>query len=378
MSTAKIGDYTITRMLGQGGMGKVFEGLSPQGATVAIKTMLLAEGLDARTRWETVERFQREARAARSLVHPNIVQVLDIGADQETFFIVMEFLDGQSVGQLVDLAGAVRVERAVEIMIPACEALAYAHDQGVVHRDIKPDNIMVLRNGTVKVTDFGLASIVAERGVTQTGTVMGTFAYMSPEQAKGEKLDARSDIFSLGVSFWEMLSGHPPFQGETAVVLNKLLHEEPPAISGLPPHITRTLNKCLRKQPEYRFQNAREIITSLRTPTVAAETTGTVVLRRPTPAPSPTPGGTGQGAPAKPGGSPGRPAPQPTPGPTVYRCQKCREPMNKNASSCWKCGTPNPLMAERTQHDKFQREMLDALRGTTAPPKKGGWWKKGK
>lgn len=354
-------------------MGKVFEALSPKGTTVAVKTMLLPEGLDSRARWETVERFQREARAARSLVHPNIVQVLDIGADQETFFIIMEFLDGQSVRELIDLAGAIKPERAVEIMLPACEALAYAHDQGVVHRDIKPDNIMILRNSTVKLTDFGLASIVAEKGVTQTGTMMGTFAYMSPEQARGEKLDARSDIFSLGVTCWEMVSGCHPFQCEnTAAMLTKILNEEPQPISNLPSHISRTLLKCLRKRPEHRFQTAREIIAGLQAPAAPPErAAGTVILPRQQPAPSPGP----------PKAAPQQtvvraPTPQPAGGPVVYRCKKCREPMDAHAASCWKCGAPNPLIKRDSQKEKFQQEMLDALRDATGRSKKSGWWKK--
>lgn len=377
MSVFKIGDYTVTRILGQGGMGKVFQAISPQGATVAIKTMILAEGLDARTRWETVERFQREARAARSLVHPNIVQVVDIGADQETFFIVMEFLDGQSIRELVGLAGALKVDRAVEIMLSACEALSYAHGQGVVHRDIKPDNIMVLRNGTVKITDFGLAAIITEKGLTQTGTIMGTLAYMSPEQARGEKLDVRSDIFSLGATFWEMLSGKQLYQGETAVVLTRILNEDPPSIPSLPPHVSRTVNRCLRKRPEHRYQTVREMIESLRM-AAATDVPGTT-LQRP---------GTQVSAPAPPGAPPGTQVSHPAAGATppstqvsrpaattTFRCGKCREPMSQTAASCWKCGTPNPLLKQRTQQQKSQQEILDALRGSQ-PPKKSGWWKK--
>jgi serine/threonine-protein kinase len=365
MGVTTIGGYTITRELGQGGMGRVFQALSPEGATVAVKTMLLAEGLSARARWETVERFQREARAARSLTHPDIVRVLDIGADQDTFFIVMEFLDGQSIRELLDASGAIQVEGAVQIIAAACEALAYAHDHGVIHRDIKPENVMVLRNGAVKLTDFGLASIVAEKSVTQTGTVMGTFSYMSPEQVAGEKLDARSDIFSLGATFYEMLTGRCPFHAETpAAVLNRILKEEPPPVPGLPAHISRTVNRCLRKRPEHRFQNARDITAGLQLPDNTAGITGTAIL----------PGGARAATPAA---SITRDiAATLTAPPPVFRCSKCGEPMNRNAASCWKCGTPNSLMAMRTQQMKRQQEVEQMLRGLTPPPNKGARWKK--
>jgi len=379
VGVAQIAGYTVTRELGQGGMGKVFQALSPQGGTVAIKTMLLAPEVDPRTRWETVERFQREARAARSLAHPNIVQVLDIGADQDTFFIVMEFLDGQTVRELIELAGAITLDRAVEIMTAACGALAYAHDQGIIHRDIKPDNIMLLRNGIVKLTDFGLAAIVTEKGVTQTGTVMGTFCYMSPEQARGEKLDARSDIFSLGSTFYEMITGQPPFPGNTpAAVLSGILNAEPPALAGLPVHLSRTVTKCLRKQPQYRFQNAREVIAGLRSGDTSAGVTGTAVLPgRPVTPPPAAPATRAGGLPARAGAPPqsggvivSRPAAEtPLAG---FRCSKCGERMNRSAATCWKCGAPNALMVQRTQQAKRQQEIDQALTGFNWPQKKGG------
>ncbi len=367
MGVTKIGDYTVTRELGQGGMGRVFQALSPQGATVAVKTMLLGQGLNPRTRWETVERFQREARAARSLVHPDIVQVLDIGANQDTFFIVMEFLDGQSIRELLNTAGAVGVERGVQIMTAACEALSYAHDQGIIHRDIKPENIMVLRDGAVKLTDFGLASILTEKSVTQTGTVMGTFAYMSPEQVRGEKVDARTDIFSLGSTFYEMLTGRQPFPGETAaVVLNSILKQDPPPVPGLPAHISRVVNKCLRKQPDYRFQKAREIIAGLRTTEATVAPTGTAVLPG-------RAGASSQAVDVSPPVQVSLTAPPP-----VFRCSKCAEPMSRTAPSCWKCGTPNSLIAMRTQQLKRQQQIEQALKGFGGTSNKGSRWRKRK
>jgi len=370
---SSLAGYTVTRELGQGGMGKVLQAMSPQGQTVAIKTMLLPEGTDARARWETVERFQREARAARSLVHPNIVQVLDIGADQDTFFIVMEYLDGQTVRELIELAGAIRMDRAVEIISIACEALAYAHDQGIIHRDVKPDNIMVLRNGAVKLTDFGLAAIVTERGVTQTGTVMGTFYYMSPEQARGEKLDARSDIFSLGATFYEMLTGRPPFAGDSpGAVLGGILNSDPPPVPELPPHVSRTLGRCLRKQPQYRFQNAREIIASLRASDGATAVTRTAVApgRPITPPPAaPTPGAARTPASLGGAGFARSAAETPMPG---FRCSKCGERMDPKMAACWKCGAPNSLMLQRTEQAKRQQQINQALSGFHDPHRRGG------
>jgi hypothetical protein len=197
MATRKIAGYTITREHARGGMGTVYQALSPEGAMVAIKTVLWPESVDPRTRWEAIERFQREARAASSLSHPNICQVLDFGADEDSLYIVMEFLEGNTVRQLIGDAGAIKVDRAVEIVSSVGEALAHAHDQGIIHRDVKPENIMILRGGQAKLTDFGLASVASQQTMTMPGTTMGTMSYMSPEQVRGEKVDARSDIFSL-------------------------------------------------------------------------------------------------------------------------------------------------------------------------------------
>ena len=138
MSLRKIADYTITRELGRGGMGTVFQALSPEGATVAIKTVLWPESVDPRDRWEAIERFQREARAASSLSHPNICQVLDFGADEDSLYIVMEFLDGETLSDLIALAGGIKVARAVEIVCDVGEGLGHAHEQGIIHRDVKP------------------------------------------------------------------------------------------------------------------------------------------------------------------------------------------------------------------------------------------------
>ncbi len=373
MSLEKVGDYTITREIGQGGMGKVFQALSPQGVTVALKTVMWPETLDARTRWETVERFQREARAARSLSHPNICQVIDIGAEQDTFFIVMEFLDGQSVRDLIKIAGGIKPERAAEIMGSVCEALAYAHDQGIIHRDIKPDNIMVLRSGEVKLMDFGLASIAYEKGVTQTGTTMGTFCYMSPEQAQGSKADARSDIFSLGATFHEMLSGRRAFEGDSpAAVVSSILNAEVAPPSGCPSQLSRAVAKCLRKRPEHRFQSVRELMGALSRGEAATDTAVTAVLPGPqkdagASYSSPTPGAVSARR-----GAPPRAETEPAGRRSDLRCPKCNEPMSGTTPSCWRCGTPNPVIAQRAAHKKYQTEIGAALQDLRSNRRKGG------
>jgi len=274
------------------------------------------------------------------------------------------------------------VQRAVEIMLEVCEALAYAHEQGVVHRDIKPDNIMVLRGGAVKLMDFGLASIGHESGLTQTGMTMGTFAYMSPEQARGEKLDARSDIFSLGVTFYEMLTGRQLFTGSgPGAIVNEILNKDPEPPPGLPAHVSRTLAKCLRKRPAYRFQTVGEIVDTLRgapksltaQPTVVLPTAVRVSAARATstPASSPrTPAPTLRPPTGQERGSPGL-------GAGAYRCPKCHEPLTANTPTCWRCGTPNPAMAQQKSLHESQVAIKSALRDYERTSKRG-WFRRRK
>jgi WD40 repeat protein len=255
MSVRQVAGYTIVREHGRGAMGTVYQALSPEHETVALKVLAWPEPADARARWEMIERFQREARAARALSHPNICRVLDYGCHHDTFFIVMEFLDGETIRELLDQAGPIGPKRAAEIVTAAAEGLAHAHEQGVIHRDVKPQNIMILRrNRQVKLTDFGLAAIAQEQAGTQPGVGMGTPGYWSPEQARGEPADARSDIFSLGATCCEMLTGSPPPPGE----IPQAVREQWPG------NVSRVVQKCLRREPRERFQSARELIASLR------------------------------------------------------------------------------------------------------------------
>ena len=177
-----------------------------------------------------VERFRREAQAAANLSHPNIVPVFDWGEDGGTYFIVMEFIDGRALSSILRTAGPMHPDRAAEIGADVAQALAYAHRHGVIHRDVKTGNVLITEDGIVKVTDFGIArAINTEESLTQTGAVMGTATYFSPEQAEGMGVDARSDIYSLGVVLFEMVTGRPPFMGDTPVaVASKHVRENPP------------------------------------------------------------------------------------------------------------------------------------------------------
>ncbi len=397
MAEEMLGSYKIVREIGQGGMGKVYEGESPQGERVAIKEMILAPELEPSVRWEVVERFQREARAARSMDHKNIIKCFDVGEQDGRYFMVLELLEGQSVRDIIDTAGAIAVPRTVEIVTDVCAALQYAHEQGIIHRDIKPDNIMLLKGGLVKLMDFGLASIVAEKSQTVDGTVMGTYSYMSPEQARGEKVDLRTDIFSLGATMYEMLSGQLPFPGEGMAAVTAILSQEPPQIGGLPPHVSFALKKCLSKDPKGRFGSARELADALNTQASASVGGATVVAR-------PGAGGTVMQQPRVPGtvirqaGAPGTVSRQPSvpqqpggpsqggtvlqqpgarpaapPQKHVKKCPKCGEPWQGNAASCWKCGTPDPTLRRKVEDP--QRE-IDAILKSTQ--KKKGWWPFGK
>jgi serine/threonine-protein kinase len=212
-----------------------------------------------------VERFRREAQAAANLSHPNIVPVFDWGEDGGTYFIVMEFVDGRALSSILRTAGPLHPDRAAEIVADVAGALSYAHRHGVVHRDVKPGNVLITEEGTIKVTDFGIARAVnTEESLTQTGAVMGTATYFSPEQAEGMGVDARSDIYSLGVVLFEMVTGRPPFMGETPVaVASKHVREHPPAPRdvnpGVPLDLEAIILKCMAKSPDHRYSTGDEL-----------------------------------------------------------------------------------------------------------------------
>ena len=266
----KAGRYEITGEVGRGAMGVVYRALDPFiGRTVAVKTLQLSEQGTGLTKEELLARFQTEARAAGLLTHPNIVVVYDAGEEEGLFFITMELVEGKSLQALLDAGQLFPLPRVLRIMEQACSALQFAHDRNIVHRDIKPANLMLTPDDTVKVTDFGTAKILQFGTVNQTAHVMGTPSYMSPEQVKGKVVDGRSDIFSLGVLLYEMVTGEKPFPGQNiTTVIYKIVNEEPVAPRELDPSIHPGLNaiilKALAKEPSQRYQHCRDLMQDLR------------------------------------------------------------------------------------------------------------------
>jgi serine/threonine protein kinase len=266
----KAGRYEIVGELGRGAMGVVYKATDPViGRAVAVKTIKLSEEGTGLSRPELLSRFQTEARAAGLLTHPNIVVVFDAGEEEGLYYITMELVEGKSVQALLDAGHAFPLPRVLRIMEQTCSALQFAHERNVVHRDIKPANIMLTGDDTVKVTDFGTAKILQFGTVQQTAHVMGTPSYMSPEQVKGRAVDGRSDIFSLGVMLYEMITGEKPFPGQSiTTVIYKIVNEEPvpprqinPSIH---PGISAAVMKALAKEPEDRYQSCRELLEDLR------------------------------------------------------------------------------------------------------------------
>jgi serine/threonine protein kinase len=266
----KAGRYEIVGELGRGAMGVVYKATDPViGRTVAVKTIKLSEEGTGLSRPELLTRFQTEARAAGLLTHPNIVVVFDAGEEDGLYYITMELVEGKSLQAHLDGGVAFALPRVLRIMEQTCSALQFAHERNVVHRDIKPANIMLTGDDTVKVTDFGTAKILQFGTMQQTAHVMGTPSYMSPEQVKGRAVDGRSDIFSLGVLLYEMVTGEKPFPGQNiTTVIYKIVNEEPvpprqidPSIH---PGISAVVMKALAKEPETRYQSCREMLEDLR------------------------------------------------------------------------------------------------------------------
>src|SRR5271154_2018467 len=254
--------YELNHLIARGGMAEVYRAHDRLlDRPVALKVLFPELSID-RT---FVERFRREAQAAANLLHPHIVQVFDWGEDDGTYFIVMEFIDGRPLSSILRTAGPLHPDRAAEIAADVALALDYAHRHGVVHRDIKPGNVLITDEGQVKVTDFGIArAINTEESLTQTGAVMGTATYFSPEQAEGIGVDSRSDIYSLGVVLFEMVTGRPPFLGDTPVaVASKHVRDHPPAPRELNPAIPPTFEaiilKAMAKDPAHRYATAEDL-----------------------------------------------------------------------------------------------------------------------
>src|SRR5471032_1472897 len=266
-----LGRYKLQRVLGKGAMGVVYEGLDPRlNRKVAIKTILVGN-LDEATARDYSKRFAREAQAVARLNHPNIVQVYDYGEEGEIAYIVMEYVRGKELKSSFDASERFEIATAVRLMSELLGAMDFAHNAGVIHRDIKPANVMVDGDGRAKLADFGVARISdpeSQTGATQAGTMVGTPAYMSPEQIQGQKIDRRTDIFSAGVILYQFLTGQKPFKGGGAwTMAKKIVHDDPPAPSSIfasvSPGYDLVVARALAKNPNNRYQSAQEFADSL-------------------------------------------------------------------------------------------------------------------
>jgi hypothetical protein len=274
----KLGPYEIAAPIGAGGMGEVYRAKDPRlGREVAIKVLPSTFSQDT----DRLKRFEQEARAAGVLNHPNITAVYDLGTHDGAPYIVTELLEGETLRSRLG-SGALSVRKAIDYAIQIARGLAAAHEKGIVHRDLKPENLFLTRDGRVKILDFGLAKLKTEKdGETQTdlrtvsgtepGVVLGTMGYMSPEQVRGKAADRRSDLFSFGAIFYEMLSGQRAFRGDTAAdTITAILTKEPPDLSqtnkDIHPGLDRILRHCLEKNPEERFESARDVAFDLEAP----------------------------------------------------------------------------------------------------------------
>jgi serine/threonine-protein kinase len=248
--------YELEELVGHGGMSSVYKAHdSLLERYVALKVLHEQYNEDD----EFVERFKREARSVAQLQHPNIVTVIDRGEEEGRQYIVFEYIDGENLKELVVRKGRLDVRDALEIAVEVARGLAFAHEHGLVHRDVKPQNVLLNGDGRAKVTDFGIArSRDVEHSVTQTGTVLGTSNYIAPEQASGQPVDAQTDVYSLGVVLYELLTGELPFPGENFVaVAMKHVHEPPPNLlekrRDLPLRVAAAIDRALEKDPEHRF-----------------------------------------------------------------------------------------------------------------------------
>ena len=264
----KINDrYQVIRSIGEGGMANVYLAYDTiLDRNVAVKVL---RG-DLATDEKFVRRFQREAMSASALSHPNIVEMYDVGEDDGNYFIVMEYIDGKTLKNLIKKRGALTVAEVVDIMLQLTSAISCAHDSYIIHRDIKPQNVMILDDGRVKITDFGIAIASNASELTQTNSVMGPVHYLPPEQADGAGATAKSDIYSLGILMFELLTGKLPFKGENAVeIALKQMKEQIPSVCAINPEIPQSIEnvilKACAKNPKNRYANVKDMYNDIKT-----------------------------------------------------------------------------------------------------------------
>lgn len=328
--------YVIDDMLGQGGMSAVYKATDPNlKRVVAIKMIHSHLSNNA----DFVRRFEEEAAAVAQLRHPGIIQVFDFNQDDDVYYMVLEFVPGETfqdhLKRLNDSGRRLSPSKAIEYMASICDAVDYAHQRGMIHRDIKPANLMLNTLGQAILMDFGIAKIVGGQTHTATGAVVGTAMYMSPEQIKGERPDRRTDIYSLGVTLFEMLGGHPPFQADSAMTLMMMHINDPvPNLKSLNPEVpdelVAVINKALAKDPNDRYQTAAQMAAALRnvSSTGAKASSATMIDNTPMGA-----GATMFEQPVQPKGTVVESRPLPTPMGTVVESDPYQKPINTGASS---------------------------------------------
>jgi serine/threonine protein kinase len=259
------GRYELIELIGRGGMSSVWRSHDRLlDRTVAIKVLHEQYTTDE----EYVERFRREARSVAQLSHPNIVTVIDRGEEDGRQYIVFEYVEGENLKQVIERSGPLPVRDALLLALQMARALGFAHDRGLIHRDVKPQNVLLNEDGQAKMTDFGIARSVDVDGVTITGTVLGTSEYIAPEQARGQRVDALTDVYSLGVVLYELLTGGVPFQGENFVTIAlRHVNEPPPSVldrrPDVPPRLAMAIERAMAKRPEDRFASMDELVAEL-------------------------------------------------------------------------------------------------------------------
>lgn len=362
-STNTIGKYQIIREIARSN-DIVYEANDPSiNRRIALKELSIPPDVQGAQRRERVERFWREGKAAGRLSHPNIVTIFEVGKDGERHYIAMEYLEGQTLRDVLQTGGALPIKDAVSYTLQLCDALAYAHQHGVIHRDVKPENVQILPGGHVKLTDFGIARLMGETGITQDGQVFGTPSYMSPEQVAGRELDTRSDLFPLGVMLYEMVTGKKPFTGDSIVTITyNIMNMETPIPPGAPPYIVNVIRKAMAKDPNMRYSTADEMAEDLR-----EERAGDQFMPDPmshSSIPSPF-GGAAQPQSQMPGSSFPSPFPSPFPGPQQHpQSQQGQQPVMTPY------GTPMPSPGAGSSSDPFAHPSQNSsVHMPPAPPK---------